>query len=111
MARYVVAVFAVFAVLVLNSCASVHVQSQDFTTGDVVICGNKHATMDDLNAKANEVCKRPPQILRCAEQQYGTHTTSTASAYAYAPNAATASGSSTTKALVGNCCEYQCPRP
>ena len=90
-------------------CVKVHVASQDFQTGVVTICGNKHATQYDLNEKAAEVCTQPPTILRCAEQVYGTQTVTTANAYATSPTSTAEYGTSTTKKLTGNCCEYQCP--
>ncbi|HXX32233.1 MAG TPA: hypothetical protein VEJ89_16140 [Myxococcaceae bacterium] len=91
------------AVFCLASCASTHVASQDYTTGSLVICGNKYATLEDLNTKAGQTCKSP-QVLRCAEQKYGSQTSGSASAYGNA-----AYGTSTTKDLTGNCCQYQCP--
>ena len=97
-------VASVAAVVCLVSCASTKVVSQDFTTGSLVVCGNKYAELADLTAKAAQTCMKP-QILRCAEHKYGTQTTATASTYG---STTTAYGTSTTKDLTGNCCEYQC---
>ena len=91
---------AVVGILVFGGCASTRVASQDFTTGSLVICGNKYAELADLSAKAAQTCKNP-QILRCAEQKYGSQTTATGSTYV---------ATATTKDLTGNCCEFQCSR-
>jgi hypothetical protein len=105
MSRFALAVLAGFT---LAGCVSTHVAAQDFTTGHFTICGNNKAGMEDLNAKARETCPAGPKPLRCAEQAYATQTHSSGSAYGQSGFAA-GSGTTTTHALVGNCCEYVCP--
>jgi hypothetical protein len=107
MGRFAVVVLAGFT---LAGCVSTHVAAQDFTTGHFTICGNNKASMEDLNAKAQQTCSAGPKPLRCAEQAYGSKTHSTGSAYGQS-GFAVGSGTSTTHALVGNCCEYACPLP
>jgi hypothetical protein len=98
---------AAIVMIGLAGCVKTRVAAQDFQSGTFTICGNNHAAIGDLNAKASEQCPSA-KPLRCAEDKYGTQTHSTASVYG-GQGYANGYGSSTTKALIGNCCEYACP--
>jgi hypothetical protein len=101
-------VSAAVVMLAVTGCVKTRVAAQDFQSGTFTICGNNHAAMSDLNAKAAEQCPNGARPLRCAEDKYGTATVANAHAYG-GPGYANAYGTSTTKALIGNCCEYACP--
>lgn len=97
-------ILATLALLALPACVKVRVASQDFTAGTFVICGNRHAEPNDINAKAREVCPAGPKILRCAEEVSGT--VGYARVYSTQHSARAVALS---EPLRDNCCEFQCP--
>jgi hypothetical protein len=105
MFRFGVAALLMFA---LVGCVKTRIAAQDFQSGTFTVCGNNHAAISDLNAKAAEQCPSGARPLRCAEEKYGTASYAHANAYG-GQGYANAYGYSTTKDLVGNCCEFACP--